>query len=55
MARCYAVMGKKGKANDWLEKAVKAGYNNRQALVADPAFAALQDNRTFKSVVKRMP
>jgi tetratricopeptide (TPR) repeat protein len=55
MARCYALMGKKGKANDWFEKAVEAGYNNRQAILSDPGFASLQDSRSFKSLVKRMP
>jgi tetratricopeptide (TPR) repeat protein len=55
IARCYAVMGKKGKANDWFEKAIVAGYNNRQAIVSDPAFASLQDNGGFKSLLKRMP
>ncbi len=55
IARCHALTGKKGKANDWIEKAIGAGFNSRQELLADPAFESLRDNGGFKSLLKKLP
>lgn len=47
LARLYAFHGKKDEAMEWLEKALKLGFNDLELLKRDPALEALRDSESF--------
>lgn len=54
IACIHAVMGDKGSAYSWLEKAVETGYSDANHLVQDEDFKAIRDEARFKELVKRV-
>lgn len=47
LARLYAFYGKKDQAIEWLEKALKQGFNDFDYLKADPALKDLRNDPSF--------
>jgi putative intracellular protease/amidase len=53
-ARAYALLNDRAAAIAALDKAVEAGYRNRDGLVSDPAFAAYRDDAQVQKIVARI-
>ncbi|MFQ5681812.1 MAG: tetratricopeptide repeat protein [Candidatus Binatia bacterium] len=52
LARLYAFYGKKDQAIEWLDKALKMGFNDLDYLKADPALKDLRDDPSFARLLK---
>lgn len=52
LARLYAFYGKKDQAIEWLDKALKMGFNDLDYLEADPALKDLRDDPSFTRLLK---
>jgi len=50
----YAVMEQTDKALDWLERAVGAGFNNKQLLAADPDLESLRKTKRFETLLESL-
>ncbi len=50
----HSLLGNKKQAYSWLEKAVDAGYEDADHLVADEDFKAIREEQRFKDLVKRV-
>jgi tetratricopeptide (TPR) repeat protein len=55
VARTWSALREKKQALAWLEKAVAAGYADRQYLNSDRYLAPLRDRGDFKKILERMP
>ena len=53
-ACAYALSGDSGKAFELLERAVTAGYQDKQGLLADPDLGSLRADPRFAEIVKRL-
>ena len=51
----YAVLKKTEKALDFLDRAVAAGFKNKQLLAADPDLASLRGAKRFQDLLERLP
>jgi len=54
LARTYSLNGETDEALRSLEKAIKAGYNNRQSIEKDSAFMPLQNEKRFRAVMLQL-
>ncbi len=54
VACLHSLLGHEDKALAWLEKAVEAGFNNVDHLVADDDFKSIRAGDEFRAIVKRM-
>jgi tetratricopeptide (TPR) repeat protein len=54
LARIYSLNGETDEALRSLEKAIKAGYNNRQSIEKDSAFIPLKNEKRFRSVMMQL-
>ncbi|MBY0511131.1 MAG: tetratricopeptide repeat protein [Rhodospirillaceae bacterium] len=52
LARCYAAQKDKKAALLWLQRAVDAGFADRDALMADPSLELLREDRGFKRLLQ---
>lgn len=50
----YALSGNKGRALEFLEKAIDLGYNNLEHLKNDPDLASIRGRRKYKALVERL-
>ncbi len=50
----YALAGRKEKALDWLERAVAAGFNNKQFLATDDDLVSLRGTKRFNDLLERL-
>lgn len=50
----YAVMGSTDKALDALERAVGAGFNNKQLLASDPDLESLRKTKRFEALLEKL-
>ena len=55
LVQCYAKLGNKRKATDWLAQAIRSGWQYRQYTLKDPMLAELQSDPLFSGLVKRVP
>ena len=55
LAECYAKLGDKRKATDWLAKAIRSGWQYRQYTLDDPLLSDMQSDPLFSGVVQRVP
>jgi tetratricopeptide (TPR) repeat protein len=54
LARCHAALKNKKEAVTWVQRAVDAGFADRQALATDPAFDVVRDERAFKRLLAQL-
>jgi tetratricopeptide (TPR) repeat protein len=54
LARNYSLNGETEQALISLEKAIKAGYNNRQSIEKDPAFMPLKNEKHFREIMMQI-
>jgi tetratricopeptide (TPR) repeat protein len=54
LARCYAALKNKKEAVAWVQRAVDAGFADRQALATDPAFDVVRDERAFRRLLAQV-
>lgn len=52
LARCYAAQKDKKSALLWLQRAVDAGFADREALMADPSLELIREDRGFKRLLQ---
>ncbi|MDB2685992.1 TIGR03790 family protein [Mariniblastus sp.] len=55
LVECYAKLGDKRKATDWLGRAIQTGWQYRQYTLDDPLLSDMQSDPLFSGVVKRVP
>ena len=55
LVQCYAQIGNKRKATNWLGKAIRTGWQYRQYTANDPLLASIQSDPLFTGVLKTMP
>ncbi|MFA5794693.1 MAG: hypothetical protein WC980_06480 [Candidatus Brocadiia bacterium] len=55
IACTYALMNEKAPTMEYLAKAIKSGYDNRQAIDADPDLAAYRGTPEYKEVMALIP
>jgi len=54
MACAHARLGQKDKAFENLDKAIQAGFNNRQLLTTDDDLASLRDDARYTQLLGRI-
>ena len=55
LVECYAKLGDKRQATDWLGRAIRGGWQYRQYTLDDPLLADMQSDPLFSGVVRRVP
>ena len=55
LVQCYAKLGDKRKATDWLGRAIRTGWQYRQYTLDDPLLSDLQSDPLFRGVLKQVP
>ena len=55
LVQCYAKLGDKRKATDWLVKAIRGGWQYRTYTLKDPLLSDIQSDPLFSGVVKQVP
>jgi hypothetical protein len=54
LARAYSLNNETDEALKSLEKAIKAGYNNRKTIEQDSAFMKLKNEKLFKEMMTKL-
>ncbi len=54
LAQCFARLGERARALDWLEEAYRSRAFNLIYVKADPVFESLWDEKRFQNLLKRM-
>ena len=55
LVECYAKLGDKRKATNWLANAIRSGWQYRNYTLKDPLLSDLQSDPLFSGLVKRVP
>jgi tetratricopeptide (TPR) repeat protein len=54
LARTYSLNGERDEALKSLDKAIKAGYNNRKTIEQDSVFMTLKNEKLFKEIITKL-
>ena len=55
LVQCYAKLGEKRKATQWLGRAIREGWQYRQYTLDDPLLLEMHSDPLFKGIVKGVP